>query len=60
MFVCFKETTLVSSINVTCSHEMIGMSRHAVPSISLKTVMGVNLSEIEIFALCRSSFIFTP
>ena len=45
---------------VTCSHKMIVKSRHAVPSISLKTVVGVNLGEIETFALCRSSFIFTP
>ena len=45
---------------VTCSHEMIVKSRHAVPRFSLKTVMGVNLGEIGIFALCRSSFIFTP
>ena len=46
--------------NVTCSHEMIVKLRHAVPSISLKTVVGVNLGEIEIFALCRSSLIFAP
>ena len=39
---------------------MMVKSRHAVPRISLKTVVGVNLGEIEIFALCRSSFIFTP
>ena len=45
---------------VTCSHEMIVKLCHAVSSISLKTVVGVNLGEIEIFALCRSSFIFTP
>ena len=45
---------------VTCSHEMIDKSRHAVPRFSLKTVVGVSLGEIEIFALCRSSFIFTP
>ena len=43
---------------MTCSHEVIVKSRHTVPSISLKTVVGVNLGEIEIFALCRSSFIF--
>ena len=46
--------------NVTCSHEMIDKSRHAVPRFSLKTVVGVNLGEIEIFALYRSSFIFAP
>ena len=46
--------------NVTCSHKMILKSRHAVPRFSLKTVVGVNLGEIEIFALCHSSFIFTP
>ena len=45
---------------VTCSHEMIDKSRHVVPRFSLKTVVRVNLGEIEIFALCRSSFIFTP
>ena len=45
---------------VTCSHEMIDKSCHAVPRFSLKTVVGVNVGEIEIFALCRSSFIFTP
>ena len=28
--------------------------------IQLETVVGVNLGEIEIFALSRSSFIFTP
>ena len=48
------------NVNVTCSHEIIDKSRHAVPRFSLKTVVGVNLGEIEIFALCRSSFIFTP
>ena len=51
---------IIIAINVTCSHEMIDKSRHAVPNISLKTVVGVNLGEIEIFALCRSSVIFTP
>ena len=45
---------------VTHSHEMGLKSHHAVPSISLKPVVGVNLGEIEIFALCRSSAIFTP
>ena len=45
---------------VTCSHEMMIKSHHAVPSIGLKTVVGVNLGEIEIFALHRSSFTFTP
>ena len=45
---------------VTCSHEMIDKSRHAVPRFSLKTVVRVNLGEIEIFALCRSSFISAP
>ena len=40
------------------SHKMIDKS-HAVPRFSLKLV-GVNLGEIEMFALRRSSFIFTP
>ena len=35
----------------TCSHEMIVQSRHTVPSISLKTAVGVSQGEIEIFAL---------
>ena len=48
------------SVYVTCSHEMIDKSRHAVPRFSLKTVVGVNLGEIEIFALYRNSFIFAP
>ena len=50
----------VAYIYVTRSHKMVLKSHHAVPSISLKTVVGVNLGEIEIFALCRSSVIFTP
>ena len=45
---------------VTRSDEIGIKSHHAVPSISLKTVVGVNLGEIEIFVLCRSSVIFTP
>ena len=45
---------------VARSHEIGLKSHHAVPSISLKTVVGVNLGEIEIFALCCSSVIFTP
>ena len=45
---------------MTRSHKMVLKSHHAVPSISLKTVVGVNLGEIEIFALCHSSVIFTP
>ena len=45
---------------MTRSHEMGLKSHHTVPSISLKTVVGVNLGEIEIFALCRSSVIFKP
>ena len=45
---------------VTRFHEIGHRSHHAVPSISLKTVVGVNLGGIEIFALCRSSVIFTP
>ena len=57
----FWDPSLQSSWTfVTCSHEMIDKSCHAVPRFSLKTVVGVNLGEIEIFALCRSSFIFTP
>ena len=40
--------SLAMSIFVTCSHEMIDKSRHAVPRFSLKTVVGVNLGEIEI------------
>ena len=56
--IAFKSYNNLS--NVTCSHEMIDKSRHAVPRFSLKTVVGVNLGEIEIFALCHSSFIFTP
>ena len=47
-------------IYVTRSDEIGIKSHHAVPRISLKTVVGVNLGEIEIFALCRSSVIFTP
>ena len=50
----------VSLINVTRSHEMMVKSHHAVPSIGLKTVVGVSLGEIEIFELHRSSFTFTP
>ena len=45
---------------VTRSDEMGLKLHHTVPSISLKTVVGVSLGEIEIFALCRSSVIFTP
>ena len=48
---------VIDETYVTCSHEMIVKSGHAAPSASLKTVVGVNLGEIEIFALCRSSFI---
>ena len=47
-------------LNVTCSHEMDNKSHHAVLSIGSKTVVGVNLGEIEFFALYHSSFIFTP
>ena len=53
-------TCSLPKICVTCSHEMMVKLCHAVPSISLKTVVGVNLGEIEIFALCRSSSIFAP
>ena len=55
-----KAAGIVTGKYVTCSDEMLVKSHHAVPRISLKTVVGVNLGEIEIFALCRSSFIFTP
>ena len=51
---------MILCLYVTRSHEMGLKSHHAVPSISLKTVVGVNLGEIEIFALCRRSVIFTP
>ena len=50
----------ITNTYVTRSDEMGLKSHHAVPSISLKTVVGVNLGEIEIFALCRTSVIFTP
>ena len=60
MHLILWETRHVAEIYVTCSHEMIDKSRHAVPRFSLKTVVGVNLGEIEIFALYRSSFIFAP
>ena len=58
MWPALKDCTAYSY--VTCSHEIGLRSHHAVPSISLKTVVGVNLGEIEIFALCCSSVIFTP
>ena len=38
----------INNTNVTRSHKMVLKSHHTVPCISLKTVVGVNLSEIEI------------
>ena len=35
-------------LNVTCSHEMDIKLHHAVLSIGLKTVVGVNLGETEV------------
>ena len=55
-----NQLSLTLNIYVTRSHEIGLKLHHAVPGISLKTVVGDNLGEIEIFALCRSSVIFTP